>query len=141
MNDFSSGLWRSSVSMTTTIHCFVATDIVAGTNACEKSINTDNSDHLPQQLYIPRTKLNLGKRAFSVAALGIWNEIHTLKSSESVASFGKNFKTYIFKIAFLPSEEPHSYVDSHPLSKLIFGNPYHHQYRTICGHFSIPFSN
>ena len=28
-----------------------------------------------QQLYIPRTKLNLGKRAFSFAAPSIWNEI------------------------------------------------------------------
>ena len=53
-----------------------------------------------QQLSIPRTKLNLGKRAFSVAAPIIWNELPTtLKSCESLASFRKNLKTYLFKIA------------------------------------------
>ena len=56
-----------------------------------------------QQLSIPRTKLNLGKRAFSVAAPIIWNELPTtLKSCESLASFRKNLKTYFFKIAFPP---------------------------------------
>ena len=56
-----------------------------------------------QQLSIPRTKLNLGKRAFSVAAPIIWNELPTtLKSCESLASFRKNLKTYLFKIAFPP---------------------------------------
>ena len=56
-----------------------------------------------QQLSIPRTKLNLGKRAFSVAAPIIWNELPTtLKSCESLASFRKNLKTYLFKLAFPP---------------------------------------
>ena len=56
-----------------------------------------------QQLSIPRTKLNLGKRAFSVAAPIIWNELPTtLKLCESLASFRKNLKTYLFKIAFPP---------------------------------------
>ena len=56
-----------------------------------------------QQLSIPRTKLNLVKRAFSVAAPIIWNELPTtLKSCESLASFRKNLKTYLFKIAFSP---------------------------------------
>ena len=56
-----------------------------------------------QQLSIPRTKLNLGKRAFSVAAPIIWNELPTtLKSCDSLASFRKNLKTYLFKIAFPP---------------------------------------
>ena len=56
-----------------------------------------------QQLSIPRTKLNLGKRAFSVAAPIIWNELPTtLKSCESLASFRKNLKTYLFNIAFPP---------------------------------------
>ena len=54
-----------------------------------------------QQLSIPRSKLNLGKRAFSVAAPIIWNELPTtLKSCESLASFRKHLKTYLFKIAF-----------------------------------------
>ena len=56
-----------------------------------------------QQLSFPRTKLNLGKRAFSDAAPIIWNELPTtLKSYESLASFRKNLKTYLFKIAFPP---------------------------------------
>ena len=56
-----------------------------------------------QQLSIPRTKLNLGKRAFSVAAPIIWNELPTtLKFCESLASFRKNLKNYLFKIAFPP---------------------------------------
>ena len=56
-----------------------------------------------QQLSIPRTKLSLGRRAFSVAALIIWNELPTtLKSCESLASFRKHLKTYLFKIAFPP---------------------------------------
>ena len=55
------------------------------------------------QLSIPRTKLNLGKRAFSVAAPITWNELPTtLKSCESLASFRKNLKTHLFKIAFRP---------------------------------------
>ena len=49
------------------------------------------------------TLLNLGKHAFSVAAPIIWNELPTtLKSCESLASFRKNLKTYLFKIAFPP---------------------------------------
>ena len=54
-----------------------------------------------QQLSIHKTKLNLGKRAFSVAAPIVWNELPTtLKSCESLASFRKHLKTYLFKIAF-----------------------------------------
>ena len=43
------------------------------------------------------------KRIFSVAAPIIWNELPTTsKSFESLASFHKNLKTYLFKIAFPP---------------------------------------
>ena len=56
-----------------------------------------------QQLSIPRTKLNLGKRDFSVAAPITWNELPTtLEYCESHASFRKHLKTYIFKIDFPP---------------------------------------
>ena len=58
---------------------------------------------ISQPLSIPRTKLNLGKRAFSVAAPIICNELtNTLKSCESLASFRIHLKTYFFKIAFPP---------------------------------------
>ena len=56
-----------------------------------------------QHMSIPRTKLNLGKRAFSVAAPIIWNELPTtLKYRESLAYFRKNLKTFLFKIACPP---------------------------------------
>ena len=54
-----------------------------------------------QQLSIPRTKLNLGKRAFSVAAPIIWNELPTtFESCESVASFLKISKLISSKLLF-----------------------------------------
>ena len=56
-----------------------------------------------QQLIVPKTKLNLGKRAFSVAAPRVWNELPiTLKTSETIAIFRKKLKTYLFQIAFPP---------------------------------------
>ena len=56
-----------------------------------------------QQLIVPRTKLNLGKRAFSVAAPRVWNELPiALKTSETIAIFRKKLKTYLFQIAFPP---------------------------------------
>ena len=43
-----------------------------------------------QQLILPKTKLNLGKHAFSVAAPRVWNELPiTLKTSETIAIFRK----------------------------------------------------
>ena len=54
-----------------------------------------------QQLSIPRTKLNLDKRAFSVAAPIIWNDLPTtLKSCESLASFRKISKLISSKLLF-----------------------------------------
>ena len=53
---------------------------------CTFPTSPDNSENLPNsgQLYISRIKLNLGKRAVSVAAPNIWNELPTpLKSCES----------------------------------------------------------
>ena len=58
---------------------------------------------ISQQLIVPKTKLNLGKRAFSVAAPRVWNELPiTLKTSETIAIFRKKLKTYLFQIAFPP---------------------------------------
>ena len=43
------------------------------------------------QLIVPKTKLNLGKCAFSVAAPRVWNELSTTsKTSETIAIFRKN---------------------------------------------------
>ena len=42
------------------------------------------------QLIVPKTKLNLGKHAFTVAALWVWNELPiTLETSETIAIFRK----------------------------------------------------
>ena len=55
------------------------------------------------QLIVPKTKLNLGKYAFSVAAPRVWNELPiTLKTSETIAIFRKKLKTYLFQLAFPP---------------------------------------
>ena len=74
--------------------------------SCTFLTTPDNSDHLPHSSFLfpeLNSKLNLGKRAFSVATPIIWNELQTtLKSYESLASFCKNLKTYLFKIAFPP---------------------------------------
>ena len=48
---------------------------------------------ISQQLIVPKTKLNLGKRAFSVAAPRVWNELHiTLKTFQTIAIFRKTLK-------------------------------------------------
>ena len=45
---------------------------------------------ISQQLIVPKTKLNLGKRAFSVAATMVWSELPiSLKTSETIAIFRK----------------------------------------------------
>ena len=55
------------------------------------------------QLIVPKTKLNLGKRAFCVAAPRVWNELPiTLKTSETIAILRKKLFTYLFQIAFPP---------------------------------------
>ena len=54
---------------------------------------------ISQQLILPKTKLNLDKRAFSVAAPRVWNELPiTFKTSETIAIFRKKLKTYLFQI-------------------------------------------
>ena len=55
------------------------------------------------QLIVPKTKLNLGKHAFSVAAPRVWNELPIiLKTSETIAIFQKKLKKFLFQIAFPP---------------------------------------
>ncbi|PFX25745.1 hypothetical protein AWC38_SpisGene9614 [Stylophora pistillata] len=53
-------------------------------------------------LMVPRTfPKNYGDRAFSIAGPKLWNDLpYSLKTSESVAIFKKNLKTYLFKDAF-----------------------------------------
>ncbi len=50
-----------------------------------------------------KTKLNIDKIAFSVAAPTIWNQFPvTIKSSETIHTFRKQLKTHLFEIAFPP---------------------------------------
>ena len=52
--------------------------------------------------FVPKTKLNIGKYAFSVAAPTIRNQLPiTIKSYETVATVHKKtYKTHLFEIAF-----------------------------------------
>ena len=54
------------------------------------------------QLIVPKTKRNLGKRAFSVAAPRVWNELPiTLKTSETIAIFRNKTQDIYSKLHFL----------------------------------------
>jgi len=50
---------------------------------------------------VPRTKTKYGDRAFSVAAPTVWNSLpESVRSHETLASFKRKLKTYLFKISF-----------------------------------------
>lgn len=54
-------------------------------------------------LFVPRVKTVTGSRAFSSSAPTLWNSLPlSLRSSNSVLSFRKNLKTYLFALAFPP---------------------------------------
>ena len=54
-------------------------------------------------LSVPRVNTNAGTRAFSVAAPTLWNSLpDSVKSARNIASFRRNLKTYIFKMAYPP---------------------------------------
>ena len=57
---------------------------------------------ISKQLFVPKTKLNIGKRAFPVAAPPIWNQLLITIKSETTATFRKKGKTYLFEILFPP---------------------------------------
>ena len=69
-----------------------------------------------QQHFMPKTKFYLGKRAFSVAADRVWNELPvTLKTFETIAIFRQKLKTYLFQIAFPPQIFKYAHMsDSEP---------------------------
>ena len=75
-----------------------------------------------QQLYIPRTKLNMDKGAFSVAAPIIWNELQTtLRYCESLASFHNKSQKITFKNCFstLNSRRPLKLMTTHVCPRLL----------------------
>ena len=54
-------------------------------------------------LSVPRVETNAGKRSFSSYTPSVWNSLPLLvRSSTSVATFRKCFKTYVFDLAFPP---------------------------------------
>jgi len=56
------------------------------------------SDH---KLYVPRTRLHLGERAFAIAGALEWNSLPTqLRAINDFSMFKCNLKTHLFKIAF-----------------------------------------
>ena len=58
-------------------------------------------DAIKGNIVVPRTRLKLGERAFSVAAPLAWNRISTeLKTMRSTAVFKRGLKTFLFRIAY-----------------------------------------
>ena len=51
---------------------------------------------------VPRTsRIKFGNRAFSVAGPTVWNSLpESVRSAESLASFKRKLKTYLFNISF-----------------------------------------
>ena len=50
---------------------------------------------------VPRTRLKLGERAFSVAAPQAWNQLPTeLKTLRSTPAFKRALKIFLFRIAY-----------------------------------------
>ena len=46
-------------------------------------------------MFVPKTRLNIGKPAFSLAAPTIWNQLPiAIKSYETIDTFRKILKTY-----------------------------------------------
>ena len=50
---------------------------------------------------VPRTRTKFGDRAFSVAGPTVWNSLPgSVRSTETLASFKRKLKTYLFNISF-----------------------------------------
>jgi len=52
-----------------------------------------------------RTRMNLGRRAFSVAGPSVWKSLpSSLRLIDSHEQFRQQLKTYYFNVAFLPRD-------------------------------------
>jgi len=50
---------------------------------------------------VPRTRTKFGDRAFSVAGATVWNSLpECVRSAETLASFNRKLKPYLFNISF-----------------------------------------
>ena len=73
--------------------------------SCKAKKNQDSPDSFGRLVlvYFTRVKTNAGTRAFSVAAPTLWNSLpDSVKSARNIASFRRNLKTYLFKMAYPP---------------------------------------
>jgi len=54
-----------------------------------------------QDYIVPRTKTKFGDQAFSVAGPTVWNSLpESVRSAETLSSFKRKLKTYLFNISF-----------------------------------------
>ena len=57
-----------------------------------------------QDFIVPRTRTKFGDRAFSVVGPTVWNSLpESVRSAETLASFKRKLKTYLFNISFKPA--------------------------------------
>ena len=87
-----------------TVHSYILCSIYTTTLASLlhlSNIPKQLRSSISQQLIVRKTKLNLSKRAFSVAAPRVWNELPiTLKSSETIAIFRIKTRHFYSKLHF-----------------------------------------
>ena len=85
---------RKLQGTTTNLHVaimFILVNIHLSFFTSSSLVHPTNHPKTSLQLSVPRTRLNPGKRVFSVAAPLIWNELPiTLDSSENLSSFRKD---------------------------------------------------
>ena len=54
------------------------------------------------RLYVPRTRTELGKRAFAVSAPHVWNSLPDfIRLSDSLSTFKRRLKTFLFNRVYL----------------------------------------
>jgi len=77
--------------------------LFAVSRTVEKIVKTFIDSHCLDSLdyIVPRTSTKCGDRAFSVAGPTVWNSLpESVRSAETLASFKRKLKTYLFNISF-----------------------------------------
>ena len=99
LGDPLSSCFRASLSGLPSCGCYCSSSPPSWSDVSR----TRRSSVAKQRFFFRKTKLYIGKRAFSVAAPTIWNQLAiAIKSSETMDTFRKQLKTYLFDIAFPP---------------------------------------
>jgi len=69
---------------------------VSSNPACQRLRSASSLDFI-----VPRTRTKCGDRAFSVAGPTVWNNVpESVRSAETLASFKRKLKSYLFNISF-----------------------------------------